>query len=187
MMFRETRLNGLFEIDLEPREDERGFFARSYCRREFLAHGLNPRVVQCNVAYNRKRGTLRGFHYQEAPDGEAKLIRCARGALYDVVVDIRADSQTFGQWIATELRAEPGQPSRMLYVPEGLAHGFLTLEDETEVFYQMSEFYVQEAGRGFRWNDPAFSVEWPEPVRIISERDRSYPDFTVDRPRVGTS
>jgi dTDP-4-dehydrorhamnose 3,5-epimerase len=187
MIFRETRLNGVFEIDLTPNEDERGFFARSYCWREFESHGLNPRVVQCNVSYNRRRGTLRGMHYQEAPDGEAKLIRCVRGALYDVVIDVRADSRTFQRWTAAELRAEPGQPSRMLYVPEGFAHGFLTLEDDTEVVYQMSEFYAPHAARGIRWNDPAFSVDWPEPVRVISDRDRGYPDFAVGRQQVAGS
>jgi dTDP-4-dehydrorhamnose 3,5-epimerase len=187
MMFRETHLQGVFEIDLAPQQDERGFFARSYCRREFEAHGLNPQVAQCNLSYNRHRGTLRGMHYQAAPNAEAKLIRCVRGALYDVVIDIRSDSPTFSQWTGVELRAEAGTASRMLYVPEGFAHGFLTLEDDTEVFYQMSAFYTTDAARGFRWNDPAFSVDWPEPVRIISERDRNYPDFVVDRPQDGAS
>jgi dTDP-4-dehydrorhamnose 3,5-epimerase len=187
MMFRETRLKGVFEIDLAVQDDERGWFARSYCWREFEAHGLNPRVVQCNLSHNRQRGTLRGMHYQDNLDAEAKLIRCVRGALYDVAVDVRPDSPTFRQWTAVELRAEPGRPSRMLYLPEGMAHGFLTLEDDTEVFYQMSEFYAPQAARGFRWNDPAFSVDWPAPVRVISDRDRNYPDFAVDRPPVAAS
>ena len=187
MIFNKTPLDGVFEVNLEPQEDERGFFARSYCWREFTAHGLNPRVVQCNISYNRTRGTLRGMHYQEASDGEAKLIRCLRGALYDVVIDIRPESPTFCQWTAVDLRSEPGLPSRMLYVPEGCAHGFLTLEDHTEVLYQMSEFYAPEAARGFRWNDPVFAVAWPESVRVISDRDRSYPDFAVNRSRVGQS
>lgn len=180
MTFTQTRLPGVYEIGIEPHVDERGLFARSYCRREFEARGLNPEVAQCNVSYNRMRGTLRGMHYQEAPHGEAKLIRCLRGALYDVAVDLRADSPSFREWVAVELRAEPGCTSRMLYVPEGCAHGFLTLEDDTEVSYQMSAAYVPEAGRGFRWNDPAFSIAWPEPVRVISERDRTYPDVAVD-------
>jgi dTDP-4-dehydrorhamnose 3,5-epimerase len=184
MIFKETRLKGAYEIDLQLHADERGAFARSYCWREFEEHGLNPRVVQCNVSYNEARGTLRGMHYQTAPDAEAKLIRCARGALYDVIVDLREDSPTFGQWTAAELRAEVGTPSRMLYVPAGFAHGFLTLEDDTEVFYQMSEFYSPQAARGFRWNDPAFAIEWPEPMRVISDRDRTYPDFAVTPPRV---
>jgi dTDP-4-dehydrorhamnose 3,5-epimerase len=182
--FKETSLEGVVEIDLDPHEDDRGFFARSYCWREFQSHGLNPRVVQCNLSYNRRRGTLRGMHYQEGIHGESKLIRCGRGAVYDVVVDLRVDSPTFRRWTAVELRAEPGRPSRMLYVPEGFAHGFLTLEDNTEVFYQMSEFYEPAASRGFRWNDPAFSITWPEPVQVISERDRSYPDFSIGRPTV---
>jgi dTDP-4-dehydrorhamnose 3,5-epimerase len=184
MIFAETRLKGVFEIAMAPHEDERGFFARTYCWREFEAHGLNPRVVQCNVSYNQSRGTLRGMHYQAAPDAEAKLIRCLRGAIYDVAVDLRAGSPTFGQWTAAELRAEPGRPSRMLYIPEGLAHGFLTLADDTEVFYQMSEFFAPQAALGFRWNDPAFAIEWPEPARVISDRDRTYPDFVVDPPHV---
>jgi len=177
MIYKETLLKGAFAIDLETHADERGFFGRSYCAQEFEAHGLNPRVVQCNVSYNKARGTLRGMHLQEAPYGEAKLIRCQRGALYDVIVDLRPESPTFRQWVAVELRAAAGQVSRMLYVPEGFAHGFQTLEDDTEVFYQMSEFFVPSAARGFRWNDPAFAIEWPEPVRVISDRDRTYPDF----------
>jgi dTDP-4-dehydrorhamnose 3,5-epimerase len=179
--FRQTSLPGVVEIDLVPHEDERGFFARSYCWREFQAHGLNPSVVQCNVSYNRRRGTLRGMHYQEVPSQEAKLIRCVRGALWDVVVDIRTESPNFRCWTAVELKAEPGKPSKALYVPEGFAHGFMTLEDDTEVFYQMSEYYAPHASRGFRWNDPAFRIDWPEPVRVISERDASYPDFVSDR------
>jgi dTDP-4-dehydrorhamnose 3,5-epimerase len=185
--FKETRLKGVVEIELAPYEDERGSFARSYCWREFEAHGLNPRVVQCNVSYNRTRGTLRGMHFQNEAHQEAKLIRCARGAVYDVAVDIRPESPTFRAWTAAELRAEPGRPSRMLYLPEGVAHGFLTLEDDTEVFYQMSEFYSPEAASGFRWNDPAFAIEWPEAVRVISDRDRTYPDFDMRRAKVVTS
>ncbi|HWW86142.1 MAG TPA: dTDP-4-dehydrorhamnose 3,5-epimerase family protein [Vicinamibacterales bacterium] len=177
MIFREARLPGVFEIDLDGREDDRGFFARSYCWREFTEHGLDARFVQCNISYNRVHGTLRGMHYQEAPHGEAKLIRCSRGALYDVVIDLRPESRTYRQWQAIELTATPGRPSRMLYVPERFAHGFLTLADDTEVFYQMSEFYAPDAARGLRWNDPAFAIEWPGPVRVISERDRTYPDF----------
>jgi dTDP-4-dehydrorhamnose 3,5-epimerase len=185
--FRETRVMGVVEVDLAPHEDDRGFFARSYCWREFEAHGLNPRVVQCNVSYNRTRGTLRGMHYQGEEHQEAKLIRCTRGAIYDVAVDIRPDSPTYRVWTAAELRVEPGRVSRLLYLPEGVAHGFLTLEDDTEVFYQMSEFYSPEAARGFRWNDPAFSIQWPEAVRVISDRDRTYPNFDLRRTRVATS
>jgi len=186
MIFRETRLKGAYEIDLELYEDDRGSFGRSYCSREFEAHGINPRVVQCNISYNRKRGTLRGMHYQEAPHQEAKLIRCVRGAVYDVIVDLRPESPTFREWVAVELRAGPGSPSHMVYVPEGFAHGFQTLEDDTEVFYQMSEFYAPHAASGFRWNDPAFTVEWPETVRAMSDRDRSYPDFLVTLPKAAS-
>jgi dTDP-4-dehydrorhamnose 3,5-epimerase len=181
MIFKETRLKGAYEIELEPHGDERGWFARSYCWREFEARGLNPRVVQCNISSNRCRGTLRGMHYQEPPHEEAKLIRCSRGALYDVIVDLRPDSQTFLHWTSIELNAEVGKPSRMLYVPEGFAHGFQTLEDDTEVFYQMSQFYAPASGGGFRWNDPAFRIDWPEAVRVISDRDRTYPDFQATR------
>jgi dTDP-4-dehydrorhamnose 3,5-epimerase len=184
MIFRESRLKGAYEIDLELHSDERGFFSRVYCSREFEAHGLNPRVVQCNVSYNTKRGTLRGMHYQESPYQEAKLVRCLRGALYFVIVDLRPGSSTFCQWAGVELTAEAGRPSRMLYIPEGFANGFQTLECETEVLYQMSEFFAPLAARGFRWNDSAFAIDWPEPVRVISDRDRTYPDFAATRPRV---
>ena len=184
MVFRETDLKGAFLIELELRSDERGGFGRSYCRREFEERGLDPRVVQCNVSHNRKRGTLRGMHYQEAPHEEAKLIRCARGAMYNVIVDLRPDSPTFRRWTAIELTAEAGKPSKMVYVPQGFANGFLTLEDDTEVFYQMSAFFAPEAARGFRWNDPAFVITWPEPVRVISDRDRNYPDFAVPQATV---
>jgi dTDP-4-dehydrorhamnose 3,5-epimerase len=174
MRFLETALQGAFIIELDRQEDERGFFARTWCQREFIAHGLNPRLVQCNVSFNRRRGTLRGMHYQVAPYAEAKLVRCTRGAIYDVIIDLRPDSPTFTQWIAVELTADN---HRMLYIPEQFAHGFQTLEDNTEVFYQMSEFYAPECARGVRWNDPAFAIAWPPAERIISERDRHYPDF----------
>jgi dTDP-4-dehydrorhamnose 3,5-epimerase len=186
MRFRETRLKGAFEIDLELRLDPRGAFARTYCWREFEEHGLNPRVVQCNVSYNNSRGTIRGMHYQAAPHEEAKLIRCLRGAVYDVIIDLRPDSPTRRQWIAVELREQPGHPSGMLYVPAGFAHGFQTLEDDTAVLYQMSEFYAPESASGFRWNDPTFGVEWPEPVRVISDRDGGYPDFIDLSPQMAS-
>ena len=186
MVFTETRLKGAFVIDPEQHTDERGYFARTYCQREFAAHGLNAKVVQASLSYNAKRGTVRGMHYQLFPHEEVKLIRCVRGALYDVAVDLRPDSPTCGQWTAVELSAEPGKAARMFYIPEGFAHGFQTLEDHTEILYQMSAFYVPEAGRGARWNDPAFAIEWPLPVAVISERDRTYPDFVVPC-RVATS
>jgi dTDP-4-dehydrorhamnose 3,5-epimerase len=179
MLFRETGLSGSFLIEVELHADNRGNFGRSYCSREFEEHGLDPRIVQCSVSYNRKRGTLRGMHYQAAPHTEAKLIRCGRGAMYDVIVDLRPESPTFRGWASFELRAEPGRPSNMIYAPHGFAHGFLTLEDDTEVIYQISEFFAPHAARGFRWNDPAFDIEWPEPVTVISDRDRTYPDFSM--------
>jgi dTDP-4-dehydrorhamnose 3,5-epimerase len=174
MIFHKTKLPGVVEIEMDLQQDERGFFARSWCEKEFQEHGLNPRVVQCNVSFNERKGTLRGVHYQAEPDQEAKLVRCTRGGLYDVAVDLRPQSATFMQWVGTELTAAN---RRALYVPEGCAHGFLTLEDKTEVFYQMSEFYHPEAARGVRWNDPAFRIVWPGTVEVISDRDRMHPDF----------
>lgn len=174
MTFQQTTLNGAFEIHLEPKADERGFFARTWCQKEFEAHGLDPRLVQCSVSFNGRKGTLRGMHYQTPPHAEAKLVRCTRGAIYDVVIDLRPESCTFKSWIAVVLTAEK---RNMVYVPKGCAHGFLTLADDSEVFYQISEFYSPEAGRGVRWNDPAFQITWPEAVQVISERDRTYPNF----------
>ena len=174
MTFRETKVQGVFEIHLEPKPDDRGFFARAWCQREFEAHGLNSSLVQCNVSFNTRKGTLRGMHYQAPPCGEAKVVRCTKGGIYDVVVDLRRYSATYRDWIALVLTATN---RRAVYVPEGCGHGFLTLEDETEVFYQMSEFYHAESARGVRWDDPAFQIAWPEEVRVISERDRTYPDF----------
>jgi dTDP-4-dehydrorhamnose 3,5-epimerase len=162
------------EIELDLHRDERGFFARSWCQKEFETEGLDLNTVQCNVSFNEKKGTLRGMHFQAAPSPEAKLVRCTQGAIYDVVIDLRAESPTYKQWIGLKLTAEN---RRMLYIPEGCAHGFLTLEDKTEVFYQMSEFYHPELARGFRWDDPAFQIKWPATVEVISERDRTYPDF----------
>jgi dTDP-4-dehydrorhamnose 3,5-epimerase len=174
MIFTETKLRGAFLVDIERHEDERGFFARSWCRREFEAHGLNPEIAQCNISFNVRKGTLRGMHYQIAPFEEAKLVRCTRGALCDVLVDLRPDSPTFKRHVSEILTAEN---RRMLFVPDGFAHGFLTLEDATEVFYQMSAYHAPERGRGFRWNDPAFGIPWPAEVEVISERDMAYPDF----------
>lgn len=168
MIFTETRLQGAFVIEPERIGDERGFFARTWCEREFRMHGLNPRLVQCNVSFNRKKGTLRGMHYQAEPHGEAKLVRCTMGSIYDVIIDTRPESSTFRQWVAVELTAEN---RKMLYVPQGFAHGFQSLEDETEVLYHMSEFYVGDSAHGVRWDDPAFGIQWPEAERIISERD----------------
>lgn len=172
MLFSETKLPGAFVVDLERREDERGFFARAWCAQEFEARGLNPHLAQCNLSFNQRRGTVRGMHYQAAPFAEAKLVRCVRGALYDVIIDLRPASSTFKQWAAVELTAEN---RRALYVPEGLAHGFQTLADDTEVFYQMSEFYHPECARGVRWDEPEVGVEWPITEVVISERDQQLP------------
>jgi dTDP-4-dehydrorhamnose 3,5-epimerase len=174
MLFHETTLPGVFEIHLEPHRDERGFFARSWCQREFEVHGLSPKLVQCNISFNTQKGTLRGMHFQLQPHAECKLVRCTMGAIYDVVLDLRPQSVTFRQWIGVTLTAEN---HAMVYIPEGCAHGFLTLEDNTEVFYQMSEVHNGESGRGVRWNDPAFRIIWPSMPEVISERDRTYQDF----------
>ena len=174
MIFTETKLKGACIIEPERLEDERGFFARTWCQREFEAHGLNPRLVQCSISFNKKKGTLRGMHYQAPPYEEARLVRCTGGAIYDVVLDLRPASPTYKKWIAFELTADN---RRMLYIPEGFAHGFQTLADNTEIFYQMSEFYHPECATGARWNDPAFAIVWPDDTRVISDRDRQYPDF----------
>ncbi len=176
MIFKESKLKGVFEIDIEPHSDERGFFARTWCQEEFEDHGLDPKLVQCNVSFNTRKGTLRGMHYQEQPYAEAKVVRCTKGAVYDVVLDLRTESPTYRQWIAVVLTAEK---RNMVYVPQGCAHGFMTLEDETEVFYQMSEFYSATAARGVRWNDPAFQIIWPGQVEVISARDQNYPDSDI--------
>jgi dTDP-4-dehydrorhamnose 3,5-epimerase len=174
VIFRGTRFAGTFVIEPERLEDERGFFARTWCQREFETHRLNPRLVQCSISSNKRRGTLRGMHYQIAPHAEAKLVRCTSGAIYDVIVDLRPESATFAQWLGFDLTADN---RRMLYIPEGFAHGFQTLEDNTEVFYQMSEFYEPESARGVRWNDPTFNIEWPLLNPIISDKDKTYQDF----------
>ena len=174
MIFTETKLKGAFVVDIEKQKDVRGFFARTLCQSEFQECGLNTRIVQCNISFNRKRGTLRGMHYQVKPHEEAKLVSCINGAIFDVIIDLRPDSVTFRQWFNTELRAEN---YTMLYVPEGFAHGFQTLENNTTVYYQMFEFYHPESARGVRWNDPAFGITWPLQPSIISKKDQSYPDF----------
>jgi dTDP-4-dehydrorhamnose 3,5-epimerase len=174
MKFQETKLSGVFEISVQPHADERGFFARTWCAEEFAAHRLNPLLSQCSASRNKRKGTLRGMHYQNPPHQEAKLVRCTQGAIYDVVVDLRPESPTFKGWIAATLTADN---HRMIYVPEGCGHGFLTLEDETEVFYQISAAYHPGSSRGVRWNDPTFQITWPAVVTMISERDASYPNF----------
>jgi dTDP-4-dehydrorhamnose 3,5-epimerase len=174
LIFEATQLAGAFLIKLERRQDERGFFARSWCEQEFKVHGLNPRIAQCNISFNRNAGTLRGMHYQSFPYQEVKLVRCTAGSIHDVIIDLRPNSPTFKKHAGFTLSAENRD---MLYVPEGFAHGFLTQEDNCELFYQMSESYASEASRGVRWDDPVFGIDWPEAPRIISERDRTYPDY----------
>jgi dTDP-4-dehydrorhamnose 3,5-epimerase len=174
LKFQETPLRDAWVVDIAPIEDERGFFARSFCGREFSEHGLNPRVVQCNVSFNRRRGTLRGMHYQAAPHEEAKLVRCTQGAVWDVMVDLRPASPTFKRWHGVELSAAN---RRAFYVPEGVAHGFQTLSEDAEVLYQMTAAFVPEAARGVRWNDPAFAIRWPIADPFMSERDRAFPLF----------
>jgi dTDP-4-dehydrorhamnose 3,5-epimerase len=176
MIFHETKLPGVFEIQLEPKPDDRGFFARCWCEKEFEANKLNPKLVQCSISFNSRKGTLRGMHYQEAPYRETKLVRCTSGSLFDVVLDLRPDSPTYRDWVAVLLT--PAN-HHMVYVPEGCAHGLLTLEDNTEVFYQMAEVFNAESARGVRWDDPAFRISWPSAVEVISERDRTYPDFEL--------
>jgi dTDP-4-dehydrorhamnose 3,5-epimerase len=178
MKFVETRLPGAWLIDLEPHVDDRGFFARTYCEREFGEYGMATRYPQCNVSLNTRALTLRGMHYQAAPHREAKLVRCVKGAIHDVIVDLRPSSPTRLQWVAEELT---GRNRRAFYVPPGCAHGFLTLEDDTEVHYQMGEFYVAGAARGFRWDDPLFRIAWPGSPLVVSERDNTYPDFDPER------
>jgi dTDP-4-dehydrorhamnose 3,5-epimerase len=175
MIYIETKLPGAYVIKIKSLNDDRGMFGRSFCRREFSERGLNPDVAQCSISFNLKSGTLRGMHYQKEPHAEDKVVRCTRGSLYDVIIDLRANSPTFKQWVALELTEEN---RLMLYVPKGFAHGFKTLTDNTEVFYQMSEFYHPESACGVRWNDPAIGIHWPDKDRmIISDRDNSWPDY----------
>ena len=175
MIFTPTKLADAYLIDLKQLTDDRGFFARAWCQQEFAAHQLTSQVVQCNVSFNPRKGTLRGMHYQAAPYAEAKLIRCTMGALYDVIIDLRPDSLTYLQWLGVELTASNRS---MLYVPEGFAHGYLTLTDDTEAFYQVSQFYHPQAEGGVRWNDPVFGITWPEVgQRIISTKDQHWPDY----------
>jgi dTDP-4-dehydrorhamnose 3,5-epimerase len=174
MIFTETSLPGAFVIDPEPLEDTRGLFARTWCRREFEARGLETRIVQCSTSFNKTKGTLRGMHFQAPPFAETKIVRCTRGSMYDVIIDLRRGSPTFTRHLGVILTAEN---RKILYVPTGFAHGFQTLEDDTEVFYQISEFYSPDHSRGVRWDDPAFGIRWPDDERTIVDRDRTYPDF----------
>lgn len=174
MKFIDTPLRGAFVIELEKRGDERGFFARAFCQQEFEAHGLRNDIVQINNSLSRDRGTLRGMHYQVAPRAEDKIVRCIRGSLFDAIIDLRPDSETFLQHFSVELSAEN---RKMLYVPKGFAHGFLTLEDNTEAFYLVTEFYAPECERGIRYNDPRFGIRWPAPPVVVSPKDLAHPDF----------
>lgn len=174
MLFTETKIKGAYILEAERIVDERGFFARTWAQDEFVAHGLNPDLAQCNASYNHHKGTVRGMHWQEPPHAETKLVRCTQGGIYDAIVDIRADSPTYRQWVGVELTAEN---RRALYIPEGCAHGFQTLEDATEVFYMITEYYAPAAARGMRWNDPAINLTWPLEITVISDRDAHYPDW----------
>jgi dTDP-4-dehydrorhamnose 3,5-epimerase len=177
IIFRETKLKGAFVLEPERFDDERGLFARSFSDREFEAHGIDPRIVECNISFSRKKHTIRGIHFQSAPYAQAKLVRCTQGAICDVMIDLRPDSPNYKQWVAEELTAKN---RLMLYIPEGFAHGFQTLEDDTEVFYQVSNYYAPETAGGVRWDDPAFAIRWPETEQVIlNERDRTYPDYPL--------
>lgn len=174
MIFSETRIQGVFVIELQKLEDQRGYSARTWCEKEFASAGIPARWVQSLTSFNARRGTLRGMHFQSSPRAQARLVRCTRGGVYDVVLDLRPDQPTYRQWIATELTAENG---KTLYIPQGLAHGYQTLADETELSYLMSEPYDPACDTGVRWNDPAFGIEWPPAERIMSDRDRTFPDL----------
>ena len=175
MLFRETKLKGAYVVDLDKKEDERGFFARVWCKKEFEAKGLNTNFVQANLALTRRKGTLRGLHYQIQPHQEVKLIRCIKGKIFDVLVDLRPASPTFKEWFGIQLTPNNYQ---MLYIPENIAHGYLILEDDSEVFYQVSKYYSPAAERGIRWNDPALNINWPETSNLIlSDKDKNWPDY----------
>jgi len=176
MLFTETTLPGAFVIDIAPIEDERGFFARTWAPEEFERRGLDPAVVQCNASWNRKRGTLRGMHFQTEPFGEVKIVRCTHGALLDVIVDLRRSSPTYCQWTSVELAAAN---HRALYIPQGFAHGYITLTDDVEAYYHVSAPFSPAHAAGVRWNDPAFNITWPFVPAVISEKDRTWPDFVA--------
>lgn len=176
MIFKKTKLSGVYLLEPERINDARGFYACMWSASEFAEHGIDPRPVQCNLSFNPCKGTLRGMHYQHAPHEETKIVRCTMGAVFDAVIDLRPDSPTFKQWIGMTLTADNRE---MLAVPPGCAHGYLTLADNTEVFYQVSAYYAPTHGAGVRWNDRAFGIQWPAEVTVIADRDRDYPDFTL--------
>jgi len=175
LQFIETKLPGAYIINLDTLEDERGFFARAFCQKEFEENGLKSNIAQCNLSFNHKKGTLRGMHYQVKPYEEVKMVRCTQGKILDVIIDLRKDSATYKKWVGVELSAENNS---MLYVPEGFAHGYQTLEDNSVVYYQVTEFYQPGSERGIRWNDPAFNIDWPLEISVISDKDNSHPDYT---------
>ncbi|URZ15998.1 dTDP-4-dehydrorhamnose 3,5-epimerase [Clostridium felsineum] len=174
MIFKETKLRGVYIIEIEPVEDERGFFARSWCKEELDKYNLDSNLVQCNISFNKKKGTLRGMHFQKKPHEEVKIVRCTKGSIYDVVVDIRKDSETYMKCISVELS---DKNRKMIYIPKGFAHGFQTLEDNTEVFYQMSEFYHPECASGIKWDSKNINIQWPIKEKIISVKDKEYNDL----------
>ena len=175
MIFNETKLKGSFEINIEEKDDERGFFARLWDTKIFEEKGLNSKIVQCNISFSKKKGTLRGMHYQIHPFEETKVVRCTRGAIYDVIIDVRSESSTYKKWEAFELSANN---RKMVYVPEGFAHGFQSLEVNTEIFYQVSQFYTANSEQGIRWDDPEFNIKWPMEVMMISQKDASWKNFS---------
>jgi len=176
MIFTETKLKGAFVIELEKLEDPRGFFARAFCQKEFKEHGLNPNIVQSNVSLNFKKGTMRGMHFQAAPYQEVKMIRCTRGAIFDVIIDLRKNSPTYKRWVSIELTEDN---YKMLYIPEDFAHGYLTLKDKSEVIYFVTQFYQPNSEAGVRYNDPAFGIQWPAKVdpRMMTDKDKNWPDY----------
>ncbi len=174
MIFTETKLKGAFIIEIKQLQDDRGFFGRSWCKKEMEEHGLNGNVVQANTSFTKLKGTIRGLHYQKYPYSETKLMRCTKGAIYDVIIDLRKESPTFMQWLGVELREDN---YKMLYVPENFAHGFVTLTDNSEVTYLVTQFYTPGAEAGIRYDDPQFNINWPVPVEIVTDKDRSHPDF----------
>lgn len=181
MQFISTPLLGAYIVEPEKLEDDRGFFARTWCQQEFDHQGLDRNLVQCSISFNKKKGTLRGMHLQLPPYAETKLVRCTQGAIYDVIVDLRTDSETFLQWTAVKLTAEN---RAALYIPKGCAHGFQTLADNTEILYQMSDLHSAKSAFGFRWNDPSFKIDWPEEISIISQRDQEYLDYNPNNSTV---
>ena len=178
MIFTETKLKGAWIIEIKKLEDDRGFFGRSWCQHEFEDHGLNGKICQMNTSLTLKKGTIRGMHFQADPYQETKFIRCTRGRIYDVIVDLRPKSPTYLQWIGNELNADN---YRMVYVPENFAHGFVSLEDNSEVYYPVTQFYTPGAERGIRWNDPALNIKWPVEIQIVSDKDAGHPDYTLER------